>query len=341
MIKIKKKEFEKFIKDLQKKYDIFAPVTVGKATGFQKIGSVKEINNEVLNTRKSPKEIFFPQSEVLFQYTEDGLKVPERNEKPFAIWGMRSCDVQSLLMLDSVFGKAYQMPKKEMYEDPYWKEKYDNCLVFSLACEQPLSTCFCHWFGSGPFDKKGSDVFVVESGESFLLEGVSEKGKKFVSDWKTSEKATKAETEEVSKKKKKAETLLNEKQDISRLFEKAKKIWDEPVWDEIAARCVNCGACAFVCPTCHCFDVSDEGKGAKGKRIRLWDSCMFAIFTQEASGHNPRSQSVQRVRQRVMHKYNYFMENYETHLCTGCGRCVSVCPTNLDIREVIKKIINY
>ena len=138
-----------------------------------------------------------------------------------------------------------------------------------------------------------------------------------------------------------AESYLAEKEDISSLFSKTKEIWNEPIWDEIAAKCVNCGACAFVCPTCHCFDVSDEGKGNKGKRIRLWDSCMFAIFTKEASGHNPRSQSTQRVRQRVMHKYNYFMDNYDEHLCTGCGRCVVVCPVNLDIREVIKKIIKY
>ena len=340
MIKIYKKDFDKFIKNLQKNFDVFAPVTDGKAISFQKISKADEINNKILNTKKSPKSIFFPQSEVLFQYTDDGMQVPERNERPFAVWGMRNCDVRSLLMLDSVFGKAHQEPNKEMYKDPYWKEKYDNCLVFSLGCNEPLSTCFCHWFDGGPFDKTGSDIFVWETDNSFLLEAVSEKGNKFLKTLQN-EKATQTEIAEVSKLKEQALPFLNEKQDTSTLFDKAREIWDEPVWDEIAAKCINCGGCTFVCPTCHCFDVSDEGKGKKGKRIRLWDSCMFSIFTKEASGHNPRSQSTQRVRQRIMHKYNYFKDNYGTHLCTGCGRCITVCPVNLDIREVIKKIINY
>jgi ferredoxin len=228
-----------------------------------------------------------------------------------------------------------------MYKDPYWKEKYDNCLVFNLACNEPLSTCFCNWFDGGPFDKTGSDIFIVETDDSYIFEAVSDKGKKFLNDCKITENASDKEIKKIEKLKETAESYLAEKEDISSLFSKTKKIWDEPIWDEIAAKCINCGACAFVCPTCHCFDVSDEGKGNKGKRIRLWDSCMFAIFTKEASGHNPRSQSTQRVRQRVMHKYNYFMDNYDEHLCTGCGRCVVVCPVNLDIREVIKKILDY
>jgi sulfhydrogenase subunit beta (sulfur reductase) len=87
--------------------------------------------------------------------------------------------------------------------------------------------------------------------------------------------------------------------------------------------------------------MDDEGKDGKGSRVRLWDSCMFQLFTKEASGHNPRGVAVQRVRQRIMHKYNYFKDNYEVDLCTGCGRCVSVCPVNLDIREVIKKVLEY
>ncbi len=341
MIKIKKSEFSEFIKNLQKNYSVFAPVTDGKATAFKKIKSADDINNKILNTKRSPKEIFFPQSEVLFQYTERGMEVPKREEKPFAIWGMRNCDTKSLLMLDNVFGEAHQMPKKDMYKDPYWKEKYDNCLVFNLACNEPLSTCFCNWFGGGPFDKTGSDIFVVETDDSYIFEAVSDKGKKFLKEFKTAEEISDKEIKKIEKLKETAESYLAEKQDVSSLFSKTKEIWDEPIWDEIAAKCVNCGACAFVCPTCHCFDVSDEGKGNKGKRIRLWDSCMFAIFTKEASGHNPRSQSTQRVRQRVMHKYNYFMDNYDEHLCTGCGRCVVVCPVNLDIREVIKKILDY
>jgi ferredoxin len=341
MIKFKKTGLKDFIEFVQQEYDVFAPVEEGKKTAFRQIKSAFEIVHGIVNTDLSPKNVFFPQSEVLFQYAEEGLKVSERNAKPIAVWGMRNCDTSSLKMLNEVFGDAHQQPGKDMYKDPYWKEKYDNSLILNQACNSPLSTCFCHWFERGPFDKTGSDIFVVNTGDHFILEGVSDKGKDFLEKYKKAEPATKEDQTKISELKDKAESLLGEKTDISNLFDKLGKLWDEHIWEEISAKCVNCGACTFACSTCHCFDVTDEGKGKKGKRIRLWDSCMFQLFTREASGHNPRGLSTQRVRQRFMHKYNYFMDNYGEHLCTGCGRCVQVCPVNLDVRELIKSVLNY
>ncbi|MCD4818752.1 MAG: 4Fe-4S dicluster domain-containing protein [Candidatus Cloacimonetes bacterium] len=338
MVKIKKTELSGLINYLSEKYQVFAPVKDGKKTSFQKIKSADEIIDSIPNTNLSPKSIFFPQAEVLFKYDENGIKVPKKDEKPFAVWGMRNCDAKSVLMLNKVFGNAHQIPDNKMYNDPYWKQKYDSSLIFGLACNAPLSTCFCNWFDGGPFDEKGSDVFVIETDDHFIMNGISEKGKKFLKEYKKDDKSD-IDKEKIESLKQKAESYLSEKVDISNIYDKLNKIWDEPIWEEISSKCINCGACTFVCSTCHCFDVSDEGKSGKGQRIRLWDSCMFPIFTNEASGHNPRGVSVQRVKQRVMHKYNYFMDNYNEHLCTGCGRCVLVCPVNLDIREILKKII--
>ncbi|NQT65712.1 MAG: 4Fe-4S dicluster domain-containing protein [FCB group bacterium] len=341
MLKIKKTGLNDFIDYLIKEYDVYAPADVGKKTAYRKIISAFEIRHDITNTHLSPKNVFFPQSEALFQYSDDGLKVPEREEKPIAVWGMRNCDSRSLMMLNKVFGDAHQMPDKDMYKDPYWKEKYDNCLIFNQACNEPLSTCFCNWFDGNPFAKKGSDIFVVDTAEYFILEGISKKGKEFLNGYTKALEINDDDIKKIAELKEKAESYLEKSVDIKPLFKKMSEIWDESIWEDISAKCINCGACTFVCPTCHCFDVSDEGKGKKGKRLRLWDSCMFQLFTREASGHNPRSLSTQRVRQRIMHKYNYFMDNYEQHLCTGCGRCVQVCPVNLDIREVIKQVLEY
>jgi ferredoxin len=174
-----------------------------------------------------------------------------------------------------------------------------------------------------------------------LLEGISKKGKDLLDNYKKAEPVVDKDLAEIDKLQKQAESYLAEKVDVSGVRDKLNSIWDDPIWDEISNKCINCAACTYVCSTCHCFDVSDEGKHDTGSRIRLWDSCMFQLFTREASGHNPRGISTQRVRQRIMHKYSYFMDNYKEYLCTGCGRCVQVCPVNLDIREIIKDIINY
>ncbi len=340
MIKIKHDELNLFIDFLQNKFTVFAPVKFGKETAYKKISSAGEIDSSKLNTTLNPKEIFFPQSEVMFTYTQDGLKTPAKIDKPVAVWGMRTCDTKSIRMLNEVFANARQMPEKDMYKDPYWIEKYQNCLLFSTACNEPLSTCFCNWFDSGPFDNTGSDIFVIDTGDHYLMEGISEYGIKFLSTYQAAD-AAQVDLQKARELKNKAESYMSKPVDISGLKDKLLQLWNDPIWEELSAKCVNCGACAYICPTCHCFDVSDEGKQGKGQRVRLWDACMFQLFTKEASGHNPRELSANRVRQRVMHKYNYFVENYQEFLCTGCGRCVQVCPVNLDIRQVIKKILAY
>jgi ferredoxin len=121
-----------------------------------------------------------------------------------------------------------------------------------------------------------------------------------------------------------------------------KKFLDEnfehPFWDTLHKKCLACGTCTFMCPTCHCFDIQDEVKAEDGKRMRNWDSCMFPLFTKETSGHNPRPSQKERWRQRVMHKFRYFVDNFNAIACVGCGRCVMYCPVNMDIRKIVEDI---
>jgi ferredoxin len=340
MIKIKYEKFPAFLTFLQKEYTVYAPVQQGTETGFLPVEDESQIVKNIHNTTLNPKNIFFPQAEVMFTYDKNGIHTPPAPGKPIAVWGLRSCDTKSIRMLDEVFGNAHQMPEKEMYKDNYWIDKYKNSILFTTACNDPLSTCFCNWFNSGPFDSEGSDVFVIDTGDSYLMEGISDQGKTLLADYQAA-KADDSDLNKIKELKEKAEAVMGKPVELKDLKSKLDKIWDDPLWDEIAAKCINCGACAYICPTCHCFDVSDEGKQDKGQRVRLWDCCMFGLFTKEASGHNPRELSTNRVRQRVMHKYNYFVDNYNEFLCTGCGRCVQVCPVNLDIRKVIKEIIAH
>jgi sulfhydrogenase subunit beta (sulfur reductase) len=121
-------------------------------------------------------------------------------------------------------------------------------------------------------------------------------------------------------------------------------MFESPFWDEQSLSCIRCGICTYLCPTCHCFDINDEiasSSPLRGERVRNWDNCQFPDFTMHSSGHNPRPDRASRLRQRILHKFQYFVERYQNYQCTGCGRCVSKCPVRIDIIEVLDKVRDY
>jgi Fe-S-cluster-containing hydrogenase component 2 len=115
-------------------------------------------------------------------------------------------------------------------------------------------------------------------------------------------------------------------------------LYDSPIWQEIANKCIACGTCTYVCPECHCFNIEDRALADGGERVRAWDACMYTLFTQHASGHNPRPDQAARWRQRTSHKFAYLPRNVGMYGCVGCGRCVLACPVRLDIREVLRSV---
>jgi len=114
---------------------------------------------------------------------------------------------------------------------------------------------------------------------------------------------------------------------------------NDTFWEEAVSKCVSCGACTYLCPTCYCFNITDEQASGKGERIRSWDACMFFHFTLEASTHNPRPTRFQRFKNRVGHKFVYYPEKYDGAIaCCGCGRCIRYCPVSVDISEIVNDL---
>jgi len=327
---LKKDRLPGFLERLAGERQVFAPVKKGEVILIREIDSPSQVILEYRNAKESPKSVLFPQREALFRYrTEKGkaeVDVPAGAAKGRVLFGIRPCDARGLLLLDKVFGGGSS--------DPYYMEKRRQTVVVSLGCTDPNPSCFCLSMGGGPCSAEGSDLLLLDLGDRYIAEAVSEKGVAFLED-QAFEKNDEKSLSLAEKTRKQAEASMQPLAKKENLEEELERLFSDPVWKDLAETCLSCGICTYLCPTCHCFDLCDEASGQAGERIRVWDSCQFPLFTQQASGFNPRPTVKERFRQRIMHKLSYLPRSQGMTGCVGCGRCVTECPVNLDIREVM------
>jgi sulfhydrogenase subunit beta (sulfur reductase) len=307
------------------------PVKDSRGVVLADLSAKSELLFDYANYKLPLKREFFPQCEVISRSDAEGSHAEISDYENVVLFGVRPCDTLSLSYLDKVF-------IDEQYADPYYRTRRDNTLVISMACDSPSSTCFCSSIGGSPNSTSGADVIMLNLGTSFVFESVSKNGEAFL---KKNQKLFRDPTSKEVQKRKQQEEQAAKKVgtiDATGTAASLQKKNDSSLWDEISETCLSCGACTYLCPTCHCFDFYDERKPDGGKRVRVHDACMFASFTREASGHNPRGLKRDRMRQRIMHKFSYAPENFGEMFCVGCGRCIINCPSNIDIREIIYKV---
>jgi formate hydrogenlyase subunit 6/NADH:ubiquinone oxidoreductase subunit I len=287
------------------------------------------VARDYVNTHLPLKRLFFPETEVLLEYERKGdgdvdVRPADRSARAEAVLiGCRPCDAAALAVLDEVF--------QWDYEDMPYASRRERATVVAFACTAPDEHCFCTSVGGSPQDARGSDVLVLPGKDGGVLMQVNTpKGQAFV--------------ERLGLNAAPADAKPAEAPRVKTRFEPEKiKAWldgnfSSPYWDEVALRCLGCGACSYLCPTCHCFDIVDEATWNGGERRRNWDCCSFGIFTKHASGHNPRADQSARCRQRVMHKFKYFPERFGTVACVGCGRCVRACGVGQGLPTVLAGI---
>ncbi len=293
---------------------------------------VDKLNLDYESLVVPPKFIVFPQLESLFKF--EGEKIIEM-VKPAAkklLFGLRACDVKGLKFIDDFF--------KRNFEDIYYLNRSADKLLVIVGCKSPLENCFCTSAKTGPFLENGFDLQLVDIGERFVVEIGSEKGEEFVGTYQQFfTEASKGDLEQSKTAKCDVEQAVSLKLD----FEKAIKRFcedkvPEQMYERIAERCIYCGGCLYVCPTCTCFNVFDERKENSGRRYRNWDACVFEGYTREASGHNPRLEKWIRTSRRYEHKLKYDYLTTGMSGCVGCGRCLSSCPVNIGISQVIEEV---
>jgi sulfhydrogenase subunit beta (sulfur reductase) len=335
---INREELETLIKALSESYVVFAPVREGGYHRFQRLKGDETMDLGFSNTRLSPKSLLFPQSERMFEFTLDEASeeahIPKEVPKefpPVVVFGIRPCDAKALRLVNVNFDNPE-------FKDPWWARRMESLVFVGLGCNDPCTTCFCTSVGCGPFNEEGLDALLWDLGERYLAKALTDKGERLLAQGGVGEDADADTRNRANALKKESEHKIISHVPTDKLKDQgALELFDAPFWDDVAFACINCGTCTFLCPTCWCFDIQDEVFKKQGDRIRNWDSCMFPLFTLHASGHNPRSEKVQRLRQRFMHKLKYYVDKYHNGVaCVGCGRCVNYCPVNIDIREVFK-----
>lgn len=324
---ITREQLKTLIDDLAKAGTLVAaPVATDKGSCFFQYvtGSAEVVLDSGVPVGNSIKEFFFPRHEEICRFVrrENDVEVTDASvfDKRQVLFGVRPCEASSLPILDPLFAWDYQ--------DRFYQSRRENSTVVSFACTKSDQHCFCSDMGGTPDNPSGSDALLFDLGDgSFEVRLLSDKGKALF-EGRTSS----------SDQMGKACDAPGKSLDLVAISRWIDEHFNDPMWEEATYRCVGCGACTYSCPTCHCFDIVDEGSYSKGKRVKNWDTCQSALFTLHASGHNPRSTQGQRQRQRITHKFSIYPAKFKVFLCTGCGNCTRVCSTSLGVKPILDKI---
>jgi sulfhydrogenase subunit beta (sulfur reductase) len=286
---------------------------------------------------QSWKRFLFPPVARLWQANRKTKKIEtvgeEHQAKKYALIGVRSCEIHAIAIQDKVFLKGE-------YSDLEYRARRESALVVAVNCSHASSNCFCASMQTGPRAKFGYDLAMTEvlanGSHYFLVDIGSERGASIM-DLISHRTATEAES--------KAADQVSEAVEIRKVLDTTDirgllyRNYENPRWIEVANRCLTCGNCTLVCPTCFCTTVYEatDLAGRHVERWRRWDSCFNVDFSY-IHGGSIRSSPMSRYRQWMTHKLATWIDQFGTSGCVGCGRCITWCPVGIDITEESRAI---
>jgi len=318
------KKFDDILKELKKTYKIYAPVNmVGKGTfsdtDLVRYAEIESILDVEFNKKSnfSPKEVILPITQTLFYFTEDKCMEPNTDEKDIMIF-LRSCDMNSIKRMDEIY-------IRNGFVDSYYKKLRDKVKFVLMECEKSYESCFCVSMNSNVTDEY--DLFVRLINDKVEIQCKDKILDKF---FKGSE-----QKKVTPKFVEKNEIIVNVPENLDQ------SVFKSIMWKEYSQRCISCGRCNVVCPTCTCFSMQDifyKENPNNGERRRVWASCMVDGYTDMAGGHSFRIEKGDRMRFKVMHKVYDFKKRFGYQMCTGCGRCDDACPEYISFSNAINKL---
>ena len=335
---LKKDHLKGFLRKLAKEYRLVAPVRNRHSDVlFTVIDDLDAAEIELTEPpQNSLKQFFLPQQEQLSTYTvtPEGydFRPTQPTIPPTVYFGVHPCDLSSVLYMDVVFSRRQR--------DPFYLRRRQDSVLIGINCNFPTPKCFCNATGSGPFIEMGSDLQLTDLGDRFLVEIGRAPGLALIERWQgfftpADNKDRAARYQAFLEARGRFSRQVRVEQAIRRL--EAGTVPKE-VWEDLSLRCQDCGGCAYLCPTCTCFTISDQQLDAvSGQRLRSWDACTFAGFTAMAGGHNPVQAKTSAIRQRFEHKLRDDVRLTGRPSCVGCGRCVGICFGGTDIVRFVER----
>jgi len=335
-----KKRIKELLTFLGEKYRLVAPARENGKLVFKEIKNVDDVVITDELPYKSPKEFLFPQLERMMTFGADGeLKIEDQVEKT-VIFGVKPCDLEAMKVLKAVLAQG-------KFQDAWFVRRMENTFFIGMNCIAEKPGCFCAERGVDKGYSDACDVFLTDGGDYYEVEIITEAGNSLLDAFELDDFQPEPDScpEDMTEALSESDAGLGEgaespfKNNLLEINAEESRVFNEVDWDRIAERCMGCGICTYVCPTCHCFAFKDVKEKDSSVRYRVWDSCMYPKFTLHASGHNPRATKKERIRQRVMHKYVYIKKNQGCTACTGCGRCIRVCPAGMNIKSIVSEIM--
>ena len=339
----KESQFIDFTNRLKKDYTTFAPVKKeypSKAAdyNFERVlptDTTPIIFNEY-RTVQPLKAFFTHPSEVASQYFNPEDKAIDLGKT--IIFGVKSCDIYGHRIQDFVFLEGVDV-------DQLYRVRRENIIFISSDCTGFKNVCHCLAWDVLPYPTEKFDLNLSVLNDGFLVEVGSPAGQQLIDANKDC--FVKARDVQIAARAVKRENLIEKlrrhllPQNLvspDKVQQIVKAGYAAQTWKDFMQTCVECGGCNLICDTCHCFLLSDAKCGQQNQKVKVWDSCLYANYARVAGGANPLKTRAQRLRNRFMKKFDFFVDNMGIPACCGCGRCIEVCPGKIDIREVLKDL---
>ncbi|MFH1723728.1 MAG: 4Fe-4S dicluster domain-containing protein [Elusimicrobiota bacterium] len=336
---ITKAEFRKFVDGLIQDNQTIGPKRVATdAKGkpvyqFVEVRSFDELDLDYTITYSSVKNFFHPFREELSRFKlkdDDWEQEIEYRVNPRVIIGVRPCDINALAILDKVFLSG-------RFPSPYYIARRRNTFLIGMD-HLPLDDCFCESLNRHA-PREGFNLYCSDIGDRYYLSILSSKAFSFLKNVRTSE-PSKADNKRYIERRKLIKRSFKTKVEVSGLPSFLDIEFKSPIWDKWGDKCLNCGTCAMVCPTCYCYGVeqSVDVDLKTARKERMLYSCNVVDFAEVAGGHNFRPKKADRLKYRFYHHYRGFEENADEQICVGCNRCGRACLAGINPKDVINDL---